>query len=99
MDRNSLLAAGQTYTYLRGLLAVPIGAFFLLAGVTYLEWGPFGSPWLLWGGALGCLGAGLLIDRWYRQNYGRVRPPREARLKDVAWTLFGIVAVNFGPTG
>jgi hypothetical protein len=73
MDRNSLHAAGPTYNYLRGLLAVPIGAFFLLAGVTYPEWGPFGSPWLFWGGGLGSLGAGLLIDRWYRQNYGRVR--------------------------
>jgi hypothetical protein len=93
MDRNTLLEAGPTYTYLRGLLAVPIGAVFLLAGVTYLEWGPFGSQWLFWGGALACLAAGLLIDRWYRQNYGRVTPPREARVKDAAWTLFGIVAV------
>ena len=38
MDRNSLLAAGPTYTYLRGLLAVPIGAVFrgLLIGIAVL---------------------------------------------------------------
>lgn len=69
MDRNSLLAAGPTYTYLRGLLAVPIGAFFLLSGATHLEWGPFGSPWLLGGGTLACLGGG----------YGRPLVPAELR--------------------
>lgn len=93
MDRNSLLVAGQTYTYLRGLLAVPIGAFFLLAGATSLEWGPFSSPWLLGGGTLACLAAGVMVDRWYRQNYGRVTPPRENRVKDAVWTVFGVAAL------
>ena len=93
MDRKTLLEAGPTYTYLRGLLAVPIGIVFLIAGATYLEWGPFGSQWLFWGAALACLAAGVLIDRYYRQNYGRVRPPRETRVKDAAWTVFGVVAL------
>jgi hypothetical protein len=93
MDRNTLIAAGPTYTYLRGLLAVPIGAAFLLAGATFQEWGPFGSQWVFWAGVLACLAVGLLIDRWYRQNYGRATPPLQARIKDAAWTLFGIVAV------
>lgn len=93
MDRNDLVTAGQTWTYLRGLIGIPIGALFLLAGVTYLEWGPFGSPWLLWGGVLACLAAGILIDRWYRQNYGRVTPPRGTRARDTAWTVFGVIAI------
>ncbi len=93
MDRNSLLEAGPTYTYLRGLLAVPIGVLFLLAGATNLEWGPFGSPWLFWIGALSCLAAGVLVDRWYRRHYGRVTPPRETRIQDALWTLFGVAAV------
>lgn len=93
MDRNSLLEAGPTYTYLRGLLAVPIGVVFLLAGATYLEWGPFGSPWLFWGGALACLTAGIGVDRFYRRHYGRVTPPREARIRDAVWTVFGVAAL------
>ena len=93
MDRNNLVTAGQTWTYLRGLIGVPIGAVFLLAGFTDREWGPFGSPWLLWGGVLVCLAAGFLVDRWYRQNYGRVTPPAGTRVRDVAWTVFGVIAV------
>ena len=93
MDRNSLLAAGPTYTYLRGLLAVPIGIAFLLAGATYLELGPFGSLWVFWGGALACLAAGIAVDRYYRRHYGRVTPPRESRVKDAVWTVFGVVAL------
>jgi hypothetical protein len=93
MDRNTLISAGPTYTYLRGLLAVPIGAAFLLAGATFLEWGPFGNQWLFWGGVLACLAAGAVADRYYRQNYGRVTPPRESRVKDALWTVFGVVAL------
>ena len=93
MDRNTLLEAGPTYTYLRGLLAVPIGIVFLIAGATYLEWGPFGSQWLFWAAALACLATSALIDRYYRQNYGRVTPERKTRVKDALWTVFGVVAI------
>lgn len=34
-----------------------------------------------------------MVDRWYRQNYGRVKPPRETQVKDAVWTVFGVAAL------
>jgi hypothetical protein len=89
MDRKGLELAASKVAYLRGLLAVPLGALFLLTGLGNLGWGPLRSPWVF----LTCL-AGLVltwaaINRYYNEHYGRVSPGHRPLVRYVVpWTVF-----------
>jgi hypothetical protein len=65
MERKELEAAAAHVTYLRGLLAIPIGMLFIITGLGNLGWGPLGNP-LVFLGFLLVLGAAWLgINRYY----------------------------------
>lgn len=91
MERDSLIEAGPTYTYLRGLLMIPVGGLFLLVGAGDLEWGPFGNVWVLWTGVAAMVAAFVFANRHYRTSYGKVTLDRAQQMKDLFWTLGGAV--------
>ncbi len=93
MERDRLVEAGPSYSNLRGLLMIPAGALFFLGGAAGLEWGPFGSPWLLWVGAAVMAVVFALIYRHYRANYGKVTLDTPRQAKDLVWTFGGAVLV------
>jgi hypothetical protein len=89
MDRAKLEAASARYPYLRGLLFVPIGVWFLIAGVVFL-WVPEMSWLTLFAGVL-AVAAYLLIGRYYKANYGKETPPDKNVVRDVVATVAGVV--------
>jgi hypothetical protein len=72
MRREHLETAAVKYSYLRGLLAVPAGALFILAALGNWEVGPLRNAWAFLV-VLALAGvAYLLIARRYEEQYGRV---------------------------
>jgi hypothetical protein len=81
MERKELEAAAAHVTYLRGLLAIPIGMLFIITGLGNLGWGPLGNP-LVFLGFLLVLGAAWLgINRYYNDHYGRVTRSHRQQLR------------------
>ena len=81
MERKHLEAAAAHVTYLRGLLAIPIGLLFIITGLGNLGWGPLGNP-LVFLGFLLVLGAAWLgINRYYNDHYGRVTRSHRQQLR------------------
>src|SRR5438309_12096058 len=74
MDRKELELAASKLAYLRGLLAVPLGALFLLTGLGNLGWAPLRSPWVFLNCLAGLALAWAAINRYYNDHYGRVSP-------------------------
>ena len=81
MERKELEAAATQVTYLRGLLAIPIGMLFIITGLGNLRWGPLWNP-LVFLGFLLVLGAAWLgINRYYNDHYGRVTRSHRQQLR------------------
>jgi hypothetical protein len=91
MERNDLESAATRITYLRGLLAVPLGLLFILTGLGNLGWGPFVHTWVFVGTLAIIAVAALLIQRFYQERYGRVTltTRQQVRLTAASFVLFG----------
>jgi hypothetical protein len=78
MDRRALETAAANYSYLRGLLFIPGGLLAVVAALGNAAVGPFRHDWVFVL-AVALLGvATLLVNRYYNDNYGRLRPsPRQ----------------------
>jgi hypothetical protein len=97
MDRKELERAASKVTYLRGLLAVPLGALFLLFGLGNLGWAPLRSPWVFLACLAGLALAWAAINRYYNDHYGRVTPGHRPLVRYVVpWTVFP-AALIVGP--
>ncbi len=97
MQRKDLEAAAANVTYMRGLLAVPLGSAFLLAGLGNLQWGPLRHDWVF----VLCLAviaaSALAINSYYNRNYGRVTTSNRPRVRYVLPYLFYGAAMVGGP--
>ena len=98
MERKELEAAAAQVTYLRGLLAIPIGMLFIITGLGNLGWGPLGNP-LVFLGFLLVLGAAWLgINRYYNDHYGRVTRSHRQQLRyTIASFILFPAAIVGGP--
>jgi hypothetical protein len=81
MERKELEAAAAQVTYLRGLLAIPIGMLFIITGLGNLGWGPLGNPSIFLGFLLVLGAAWLGINRYYNDHYGRVTRSHRQQLR------------------
>jgi hypothetical protein len=96
MERKDLETAAAHVTYLRGLLAIPIGMLFILTGLGNLGWGPLGHPWVFLGSLLVLGAAGLGINRFYNDNYGRVTRSNSQQLRYTVASLILFPAAMVG---
>jgi hypothetical protein len=81
MDRRELESAAAHVTYLRGLLAIPLGLLFIVTGLGNLRWGPFVHDWVFVASVVALGGAALGINRYYQDHYGRVTLTRRQQIR------------------
>jgi hypothetical protein len=81
MERKHLEAAAAHVTYLRGLLAIPLGGLFIITGLGNLGWGPLVHPWVFVTSLLVLGVAWLGINRYYNDHYGRVTRSHRQQLR------------------
>jgi hypothetical protein len=90
-ERKQLERAAASVTYLRGLMAVPLGLLLVATGLGNLDWGPYrsGAVFVATVVVLGAVWWGLY--RWYEEHYGRARLPvhEQARLTAANFFFFG----------
>ena len=71
MERKRLQSAAVSYTYFKGLYAIPGGLLAIVAALGNWGWGPLQSNWVFLG-VVALIGAACLpIARYYDENYGR----------------------------
>jgi hypothetical protein len=98
MQRKELEAAAAQVTYLRGLLAIPIGMLFIITGLGNLGWGPLGNPLVFLGFLLVLAAAWLGINRYYNDHYGRVTRSHRQQLRyTIASFILFPAAIVGGP--
>ena len=87
MQRRELETAAAHYSYLRGLLYLPVGGLFVLAALGNWQVGPFRHAWVFLLVALAIAAVAVAINRYYNEVYGRLTPstapagPREHRAR------------------
>jgi hypothetical protein len=97
MERRELESAAANYSYLRGLLSIPLGVVLIVAALGNWQWGPLRHAWVFVGCVLAAGGACLVIVRHYNENYGRITPSRRQAVRAVVAGAIGL-AVQGGVT-
>ena len=83
------------YSYLRGLLSIPLGVVLIVAALGNWEWGPFVHAWVFVGCVLVAGAACLAIVRYYyNENYGRVTPSTRQEVRGVVAGAVGIAVMG-----
>jgi hypothetical protein len=95
MEQRKLETAAASYTYLRGLLFIPLGVLFVLAALANWQVGPLRQTWAF-PIAVVVIGAACLpITRYYNDNYGRLSPSTRQQAR-AAVAVAVAVAVTAG---
>jgi hypothetical protein len=81
MQRRDLETAAAKYSYLRGLLYLPLGGLCVLAALGNWEVGPFRHTWVFLLTALAIGAAALATSRYYNENYGRLTPSTRQQVR------------------
>jgi putative effector of murein hydrolase LrgA (UPF0299 family) len=95
MERKNLESAAANYSYLRGLLAVPVGLAIVVAAVTN-AWGPLRWAWLFIAAWIVLGAAWLLVRRYYNEHYGRVVHSTKMQMRSGVATAVGVVVLFVG---
>jgi len=74
MQRRELETAAANYSYLRGLLYIPVGGLCVLSALGNWQVGPFRRSWVFLLVALAIGAVALVINRYYNEHYGRLTP-------------------------
>jgi hypothetical protein len=81
MQRRDLETAAAKYSYLRGLLYLPLGGLCVLAALGNWEVRPFRHTWVFLLTALAIGAAALATSRYYNENYGRLTPSTRQQVR------------------
>jgi hypothetical protein len=71
MERKELESAAASYSYFKGLFAIPGGLLAIVSALGNWAWGPFRHDWVFLAAVLLLGVACLLIARYYDEHYGR----------------------------
>ena len=74
MQRRELETAAANYSYLRGLLYLPLGALLVLSALGNWQVAPFRHTWAFLLAALAIAAVAAAINRYYNERYGRLTP-------------------------
>ena len=95
MQRENLESAAAKYTYLRGLLYLPLAVVFILSALANWEVGPLRHTWAFPVAALVVGATYLPISRYYNEHYGRLSPSTRQQVRAGLAAVAG-VAVMLG---
>ncbi len=96
MDETRLRSAALSYPYLRGLLAVPAGALFVVGALGNWKWGPFAHAWAFVAAVVVLAGVAAVVYRHYNEHFGRVTPSREQQVRATVATAVGVGLIVVG---
>lgn len=88
-DRKRMESAAASYTFLRGLVSIPLGALIVVAALANWEWGPFRHAWVLGVCVAVAALAWLTLTRYYNERYGRITPTTRQQARAFAATVVG----------
>jgi hypothetical protein len=96
MQRRNLETAAANYSYLRGLLFIPVGGLCILGALGNWRVGPLRHTWafLVVAAALGLVY--LLINRYYVDNYGRLSPSTRQQVRAAIAVAIAVAVVLGG---
>jgi hypothetical protein len=95
VQRENLESAAAKYTYLRGMLYLPLGVVLILSALANREVGPLRHTWAFPVAALVVGATYLPISRYYNEHYGRLSPSTRQQVRAVFAAVAG-VAVMLG---
>jgi hypothetical protein len=96
VQRKTLEMAAANYSYLRGLLAIPLGVLLILAALANWEVGPLRHIWVF-PVAVALAGAGgLAITRYYNENYGRLSPSPRQQVRSALAVVIALAVMGGG---
>jgi hypothetical protein len=98
MQRRQLETAAANYSYLRGLLFVPLGGLSLLAALGNWQVGPLRHDWVFVVVAVAIGLSYLPISRYYNDNYGRLSPSTREQVRVAAGAAIAVAVVLGGST-
>jgi hypothetical protein len=96
MQRTNLETAAAKYSYLRGLLHLPLGLLFVLAALANWEVGPLRHTWAFPVAALVVGAACLPIARYYNEHYGRLSPSTTQEVRGAVAVAIGLAVMVGG---
>jgi hypothetical protein len=96
MQRRDLETAAASYSYLRGLLFIPLGALFVLAALGNWEVGPLRHPWVFVVAMVALGAACLSISRYYNEHYGRLSPSTRQQVRGALAAVLAVVVIVGG---
>jgi hypothetical protein len=96
MDRRDLETAGARYSYLRGLLFLPLGGLLILAALGNSEVGPLRHAWAFLLAALALGAIYLAISRYYDERYGRLTPSTRLQVRAGVAVTIGVTLCSEG---
>src|SRR3954452_7648520 len=96
MDRRTLEAAAANYSYLRGLLFIPLGGLLILSALGNWKVDPLSRTWVF-AVVVVALGAlCLLLNRYYETHYGRLSPSMRQQVRGAVAVAVGVAVVVGG---
>jgi hypothetical protein len=98
VERTRLEAAAANYTYLRGLFYIPLGVLMIVSALGNAGWGPLRSSWVFLAVLVSVGIACLLINQFYNEHYGRLRPSKGQQVRAAAAVVLAITVVVAGST-
>jgi hypothetical protein len=96
MARRDLETAAARYSYLRGLLCIPLGGLFILAALGNSEVGPLRHTWAFLLAALALGAIYLAISRAYNARYGRLTPSTRQQVRAGVAVLIAVALMLAG---
>ena len=96
MQRRQLETAAANYTYLRGLLFIPMGGLCILAALGNWHVGPLRHSWAFLLVLVAIALAYLPISRYYNDNYGRVTPSTRQQVRATIGVAVAVALVLGG---
>jgi hypothetical protein len=98
MERRELETAAAKYSYLRGLIYLPVGVICILSALANWEVGPLRHTWAFPVAALLVGAAYVPIARYYNDNYGRLSPSPRQQARATAAAVAAVAVMLGGAT-